>query len=532
MFNFFKKDEEISKLEEILRYKGFDDLSENLVFSTVYKIRENYKDFSKVKILTMSEKDFLTYIMDILKNDVYGIKFINNLGTKETYNPMLKHINIINNDYSLLKTLLYIKKANIFFEKDNILSDFSLEMSKILSMGLSRMYLDIFREFNSVTWIPSYDIYNMEKLLVYIFLWILGPNYIYKGMINGSLNMDNMFLKILKDYGIEYYFCFYEVLIKMLISEKYIESPKKFEVFKKQFLEKIDKKEERINNIPKEKEKREKEIRGKTNKLAQINVSLRDPELCQRLYFAYSKKNNVSIEEYKKRLIDEKIRVNEVLEDIKKYNEEKIFFIQNEITILKKSLEEFENKIKINSKKNKTKISEIISEEEKSKMKLEQIFLKIREFFEKEILKFFCKTLDMKTDCIKSLSEEKYIIYEFKILRYLMHFKLKEKSKVMDIEKFNKRIKNMQIMLLKKLFYLNKIVKITENEEINRVIILEILKTNIIDLEDIRCIVRKEYNKIYISILDKDIWQAETTITLKEDINVLVKENKKYKVFK
>lgn len=532
MFRFFKKDEEILRLEEILRYKGFDDLSENLVFSTIYKIRENYKDFSKVKILAMSEKDFLTYIMNILENDVYGIKFINNLGSKETYNPMIKHINIINNDYSLLKTLLYIKKANIFFEKDNILSDFSLEMSKILSSGFARMYLDVFREFNSVTWIPSYDIYNMEKLLMYILLWTLGPNYIYTGIVNGSLNMDNLLSKILKDYGIEYYFYFYELLIKILLSEKYMESPKEFKEFKKQFLEKIDKKEERINSVPREKGKREKEIREKTNKLGQINISLKDPELCQRLYFAYSKKNNISIEEYKKRLEDEKIRVNEILEDIKKYNEEKIFFIQNEITILKKSLSEFENKIKINSKKNKTKINEIISEEEKDKIKSGQVFVKIREFFEKEIFTFFSKTLDMKTDCIKSLSDEKYIIYEFKILRYLMHFKLKEKSKIMDIEKFNKKIKNMQIMLLKKLFYLNKIVKITENEEINRVIILEVLKTNIIDLEDVRCVVRKEYNKIYISILDKDIWQAETTITLKEDINVLVKENKKYKVFK
>lgn len=536
MFDFLKKDEELKRLEEVLSYKNLDNMTSDIIFSCIYKIIEHYKDFEKVKVLVMHQKDFLIYEIEQFNRLVEQIRYLNNPYDNERYDADSKIMYIKKNEKSFLNTLLNISSIFANFDNENILSKLNFEASQIANEGFISSYKELFTDFNSVSWISTYNEKNFLKLFIYIFVWMIGQKTIYEELKSQNLNLDNFFSKILEIYGLKYYFLTYDTFSKILFSKKYInclDKNEEFKNFKKETLAEINKRLEKLEKIPKKKEEKEKNINEKRKKINHLKLSLRDNELCKRLYVAYSKKNNINYEEYRTKIKDKKRILEDDLNDIIKFTEEKIFFEKNKLNILKQNLAEIDNAVKDTSRNmSQNKIIEILDLDKNNILKNEKEVLNIENYVNKKILNFLDETLDVKKECIKTLNEEKYIKFELKILRYLMHYRINSKTKIMNDEKLNEKISSIIKILLKKLLYINKIIKITENDEINLVVINEVLKTNIIDLEDIRCIVRKEDNKIYISFLDKDIWQAETTITLKQDIKLNIKENKKYKLFK
>lgn len=552
MFSFFKKEEEIQKIEQILKYKNFDESTINLIFSFIYKLRDNYRDFEKIKILVPKFEKFLEKMADILNRYVKNIIFLssninNNFAENniKEYNKETSTLNIYPNEKSFFNAILKLNKVETTLN-DNLLKHFEDEIENMFSEYFYLLFEESYNNFNAVSWVPEIKEKKYEHLFIYILSWILGIEYIFNIIINEKVDIEEIFLKINKIYGTKYFFSWYKSFTKILVFKKIeniIIKNDKNNQNEKELKDKeneINKLKEELNNEIYEKinelnkikeyKKNEEKIKENINKkIAEIEMALRDNKLFNLLYNAFAgknkKENENSIntntkEKYREALKAEKVKLISKRENLKKYTEEKINFEIELLNIFKESLNE---KYYTKTKVKKIDILNTGNGEEKK--------LKIYEIKKEEILFSLLKeTLTLKRALIYNI-EEVYLLIELKIHRYIMHVYGKKENILLMNENIKYLIDNI-LIIVDKLLISKKIISITQNKEINKAIVLEILKTNIIDLEDIKLDVLKNGNKILINIYDKEVWQVQIEINTKEDTILNIKEEKKYRLFK
>lgn len=534
MFSFLKKDEEIQELEKILKYKNFDENTINLIFSFIYKLRDNYRDFEKIKILVPKYEKFLEKLTDILNRYIKNINFLtyqrnenyleNNV---EEYTKETSTLNIYPNEKSFFNAILKLNKVDLNISNE-LLKYFETEIEDMFSKYFYLLFEESYNNFNAVSWMPEIKENKNEHLFIYILSWILGMEYVFNIIINEKVDLEEIFLKINKTYGTKYFLIWYESFIQLLIYKKYknmLEKNKKTSNFNedmKKVQEKIKENANKLNKIKEDKKEEEKVKENINKKIAEIEMALRDNKLFDLLYNTFigknKNKNEMNKAKYREALKEEKTKLILRRENLKIYTEEKINFEIELLNILKESLNE-DNYI---TKAKEKKIAILKAEEYK---------FKINEKKEEEILFNLLKaTLALKRALIQNI-EEVYLLIELKIHRYILHIYGKQ-----DVFKLiNDNIKYLTdniLLITDKLLSSKKIREITQNKEINKAIILEILKTNIIDLEDVKFDTLKNENKILINIYDKEVWQAQIEINTKEETILNIKEEKKYRLFR
>lgn len=551
MFSFFKKEEEIQKIEQILKYKNFDESTINLIFSFIYKLRDNYRDFEKIKILVPKFEKFLEKMADILNRYLKNINFLssninNNFAENniKEYDKETSTLNIYSNEKSFFNAILKLNKVETTLN-DNLLKHFEEEIENMFSEYFYLLFEESYNNFNAVSWVPEIKEKKYEHLFIYILSWILGIEYIFNIIINEKVDIEEIFLKINKIYGTKYFFSWYKSFTKILVlkkiediiekNEKNNQNEKENEInkFKEELINEIYEKINELNKIKEYKTNEEKIKENINKKIAEIEMALRDNKLFNLLYNAFVEKNKKgnenknendinknTKEKYREALKAEKVKLISKRENLKKYTEEKINFEIELLNIFKESLnEKYYTKIKVK----KIDILNTGNGEEKK--------IKIYEIKKEEILFSLLKeTLMLKRALIYNI-EEVYLLIELKIHRYIMHVYGKKENILLMNENIKYLIDNI-LIIVDKLLISKKIISITQNKEINKAIVLEILKTNIIDLEDVKLDALKNGNKILINIYDKEVWQAQIEINTKEDTILNIKEDKKYKLFK
>lgn len=528
MFGFFKKDIEIQKLEEILKYKNFDQQITNLIFSFIYKLRDNYKDFKKTKVLVPNFSDFALKLVDLINRYIKNIKFLNfydknPVYTKETYDIKTKTLYIYPNEISLFKGILKLDKIELNgIDKFNIF--FKDEIEKIFSDYLYLFFEENFSDFNSVAWIKTKKEKNYHHIFLYILSWILGQKNIFETILSEKIDLDKIYVKINKRYGTEYFLKFINTLFKFCVFlkyEKWHKNMHEYDINKdlKNIRSEIAKRKKNILEIPEDKVDREKDLEKLNKKIHEVNLSLKDNKLFIMLYNAYIKKNNenkISKDEYRKKINESLVKLEEKKDKYINYDESNLKLELSILNEIEKALDEGFTYI------NNT--NQILKEEAKKALD----YLKIT----KIMFNFLEESIKLKRNIISYLDEYMHLLIELKSHRYIMQLRdEKEENFLFETKMFEGILENL-ILILNKLIKLNKIRKITKNEQIDKAVIIEILKTNIIDLEDVKIEIFKRQNTLYINIYDKEIWQAETKITTKEEIELEIKEEKKYKLFK
>lgn len=545
MFSFLKKDEEIQELEQILKYKNFDENTINLIFSFIYKLRDNYRDFEKIKILVPKYEKFLEKLTDILNRYVKNINFLtynkNNYYAKnniEEYTKETSTLNIYPNEKSFFNAILKLNKVDSNLS-DELLKYFEKEIENMFSEYFYLLFEESYNNFNAVSWMPEIKENNDEHLFMYILSWILGIEYIFNIIINEKVDIEEIFLKINKTYGTMFFLKWYKSFVQILVYKKIkkmLEEGEKIPEFKENVNKKIKEKLNNLNKIKEDKKEEEKVKENINKKIAEIEMALRDNKLFNLLYNTYIEKNNkikikikneaenengMTKAKYREALKEEKRKLILRRENLKIYTEEKINFEIELLNIFKKSLNEEDYIIKAKEKK----IAILKNEED------EEYKFKINEKKEKEIIYNLLKeTLSLKRVLIQNI-EDVYLLIELKIHRYIMHVYGKQESLKIINEDIKYLLDNI-LLIIDKLLLSKKIRSITQNIEINKAIVLEILKTNIIDLEDIKFDTLKNGNKILINIYDKEVWQAQIEINTKEETILNIKEEKKYRLFK
>ena len=184
MFRFFK-DEEAKRLESVLKNKNFDETAANIISSWMYKLRENYKDYKKIVVLVPDKTEYILNEIEVLNKYVNNIFFLNSPNELESYEKEKALIRFFKNEKSFHLALGKAHYLNVDI-KDSILKEFTNELNNIFTLGSKELRLEIFNNFNSFAWHNNLKQDNLEYLIMYVMLWLLGPKYIYSCLLYTS----------------------------------------------------------------------------------------------------------------------------------------------------------------------------------------------------------------------------------------------------------------------------------------------------------------------------------------------------------
>lgn len=503
-----------NELEKILEEKQFGENVKSTLLSILYKIEAAYKDLEIVKKDIETKDEYISNILDIIKNDCNSINIIK-MSDKESEIPKNKTY-IINKEkkeiiaYPIERKILYaIAKIG---KKDKIIKDdyfiINETLSNLINIGNNINIVEPLRDFNGYSWtsIPQ-EIESIDHNLIYQNLRIiLGYKFLNKWIKNNQFIIDyfELFKEELENkYGKENKNKFVDILskISILLSIKF-NSIEKENLIKikdeiEEELEKTQDKELFIENIT----NRKIEI---TEKIKEIDTIINNKDLLQEEYI----KRNENLP------LEKKIFSMRILSQIMEQERDKYF----------KELEDLNELINpqnfIKYKKNieeKYKYLEILDTEDiekeldKFKIQLQKIFL--------SMVKIDINKAETKLEIEK-------IIYNF---RYYLLLPYDYENTVQKIDKLQKQISEVGRLLIDKAIDLKLIQKISNDKETNYEILKNIFNVRIIKLEDAYLKITKEKDKYFVQIFDENIFEEKIEISKPKDLEI--KPNRKVSIW-
>ena len=289
-----------NELEKILEEKQFGENVKSTLLSILYKIEAAYKDLETVKKDVETKDEYISNILDIIKNDCNSVKIIKMNDEKckipgnKTYIINKEQKEIIT--YPIERKLLYaIAKIG---KKDKIIKDdyfmINKTLSDLINVGNNINTVEPLRDFNGYSWtsIPQ-EIESIDYNLIYQNLRIIvGYKFLNKWIKNKEYIIDYFDLfkeKLENRYGKENEEEFIDILskISILLSIKFnnIEKEKLIKI-KEKIEEEYDKTQDKelfIENITRSKI----EI---TEKIKEIDSIISNKNLLQEEYIKRNKK--------------------------------------------------------------------------------------------------------------------------------------------------------------------------------------------------------------------------------------------------
>lgn len=508
-----------NELEHVLEHKNFDENVKSILLSIMYKLETAYNDYQQVKKNVMPKDEFLQIIIDIIQKDVDKINLvkIESAEAKVLENKSFlvdkknKEITCYPIERKILYALVKISK------KDTIIKDkyyvINKTISDLLNVGNNINMLEPIRDFNGFSWeIITKDIESLEHNLIYQNLRILvGSEFLNKWIYNRESIIDYFELlndKLEKKYGKQMKEDIIYSLSKLsvLLEVKYDETKaKKFLNSKRDIeskLNEIKNKEEFTIRLTTEKKELNKQIKN-------IDTLISDKELLQ--------------EEY--------IRRNEQLP-----LEKKIFSMRVLANMLREEREKLENKREnINKILNPQKFIKYQNELEEKYKYIQYIeTTNVENKIIAELFYFQNKFLDcfkIKIENVKIKEELLNIIIE---LRYYLNIPVNSKNKIKDLSQIGSYTEEIIKMLINKAIQQKVLTNISNQENVNYMIIKEIFNTKIINLESINIELTKENERLYLQMFDENVFDEKIDLGEIKLFNLKqfnVKLNKTIKIF-
>lgn len=499
-----------NELEEVLETKQFDENVKSTLLGILYKVEAAYKDLETVKKDVQTKEEYVTNIIETIKNNCDSIKIVkmsdekNKIPNNKTYIVDSANKTII--AYPIERKILYaISKIN---KRDKIIKDeyflINETLSELINVGNNINMVEPLRDFNGYSWttIPQ-EIESIDHNLIYQDLRILvGHEFLNKWIKNNEFIIDYFYLfkeRLESKYGKKNEANIVELLskISILLSLKF--NSNKYEEIS-ELKENI---EYELGKVEDNKKFIEEETQNKIKlmqEIKQIDETINDKELLQKEYISRNEKLQLEKKIFSMRILS-KIMEEEKEEKIKKLeNINNLMNPQNFIEY-KNRLEEKEKYLKILEFKDKEK-------------KLEK--LKI------EFQKVFLKMLEINIKKAETKQEIEKIIYDF---RYYSLLQFDNQRKIKDVKEIKKEIKEVSKMIINKAIEYKTIEKISDNKETNYEILKNIFNVRIIKLEDAYLKITKEKEKYFLQIFDENIFEEKIQIQKPEDLEI--KLNKK-----
>ncbi len=504
-----------NELERILEEKKYGENVKSTLLSILYKIEAAYKDLETVKKDTETKDEYISNILEIIKNDCNSIKIVKmsdeqkQISNNKTYVINKEKKEII--AYPIERKLLYaIAKMG---KKDKIIKDkyflINETLSELINVGNNINMVEPLRDFNGYSWtnIPQ-EIESIDHNLIYQNLRIIiGYKFLDKWIKNSEFIIDyfdEFKEKLENNYGKENSNKLIENLskISILLSIKFDKAKGKEIINLKNQVEeslyKIQNKEKFIEDTT----QRKLEI---SRKIKEIDTIINSKELLQKEY----KKRNEELP------LDKKIFSMRILSKIMEQEREEHFKELEELnTILnpqkfvkyKKELEEKYNYLKI------ADIDNIEKEIESLKIKLQKIFL--------NFIKINISKSEMKQEIEK-------IIYDF---RYYLLLPYDYEKNIQNVKIIERQINEISKLIINKAIELKVIEKVSNDEKTNWEILKNVFNVRIIKLEDAYLKITKEKDKYFLQIFDENIFEEKMEISKPKDLEI--KLNKKIPIWK
>lgn len=503
---FIKKDKN-EELEKILEEKKIEEHAKNLLQGILYKIEVSYKDYKKAKAIKTTEREYIEELLrDIQRNcnKINIIKPSETIGDKKVQAGLEKKQYYINNDeiyvYPIETKLLYaIEKISnnkkIVNQKYGITS---ITLSEMINTGKCIDRIEVLKDFNGWSWTTiKSEMENITANLIYQTLQIL----LSKEFMN-SWNADTDgiidYVAIMKKELTQKYDEQTATEIIHLLNQisiiNYAEESKANKEYLKTELEKIEQKIQEYEDKKSYINKYTEMKKQATKEIVEIEKILSQES---KLKQEYDKRNEgvaidqkiFSVRVLKQQLIDKKNMLLAEIEESNYYLNPENYISEKEETYKQKELLEVYDYTKI--KKHQLVVQ------------LETIVLNC---FEKEI---------------ETSDEEKLIqlIYQF---RYFMLIPFNNNQNVKDIAKLKKTTQHIEQQLISKAIASKVITRIPSEITDN------LLKTRIVNLEELYFKITKEEEEYYVQIFDENISEEKFKI---EPAESKIKLNKKIKIF-
>lgn len=509
---FVKKDYN-NELEKILEEKQFDENVKSTLLNILYKIEAAYKDLETVKKDVEDKDEYISNILDIIRDCCDSIKIIkmsdadNKIPNKKTY--------IINKDkkeiiaYPIERKLLYaIAKIS---KKDKIIKDdyflISETISNLINVGNNINIVEPLRDFNGYSWtcIPQ-EIESIEHNLVYQNLRIMvGYKFLNKWIKNNEFIIDYFDLfqeKLEEKYGKSNKNKIIDIISKIsILLEIKFNKNKKEEIIKiKEEVEekwyKIQDNKQFIENVT----KRKIEV---SNKIREMDTIINDKKLLQKEYIKRNRELPLERKIFSMKVLS-KMMENEREEYLQELEKLNLIINPQKFVKYKKDLEEKYKCLKVLDIENKE------DELDKLKIQLQKVFL--------SIMKININRAETKQDIEK-------IIYDF---RYYLLLPYNYENTINKVKKIEKNIKEISELIIDKAISLKVFEKISNDKKTNYEILKKIFNVRIIKLEDAYLKLTKEKEKYFVQIFDENIFEEK--IEISKPKNLEIKPNKKISI--
>ncbi len=499
-----------NELEEVLEKKQFDENVKNTLLGILYKIEASYKDIETVKKDIQTKEEYVTNIIEIIKNNCDSIEIIkmsdeqNKIPDKKTYIIDQENKKII--AYPIERKILYaISKIG---KKEKIIKDeyflINETISELINVGNSINMVEPLRDFNGYSWttIPQ-EIESIDHNLIYQNLRILvGHEFLNKWIKNNEFIIDYFYLfkeKLENQYGKKNEEKMIELLskISILLSIKF--NKDKYEEISK-IKGKVESELEKIQNKEEFIEKTTQKKIDISNQIKLIDETINDKNLLQEEYLKRNEQLPLEKKIFSMRILS-KIMEDEKKDKLKELESlNKLLNPQNFVKY-KKELEEKDKYLKVLDLEDKDKLINEL------KIKLQKLFL--------NMLEINIKKAETKQEIEK-------IIYDFRyysLLQYDYERKIKNVKELnTDIDKIAKKIIDKAIE--------NKVIEsLSSDNDTNYQILKNIFHVRIIRLEDSYLKITKEKDKYYLQIFDENIFEEKIEIQKPKELEI--KLNKK-----
>lgn len=502
-----------NELEKILEQKQFDENAKSTLLSILYKIEAAYKDIETVKKGIEDKDEYISNILEIIKNVCKSIKIVK-MNDENGQIPKNRSY-IINKEYKEIisypierKILYAIAKLS---NKDKIIKDdyflINETLSDLINIGNNINIVEPLRDFNGYSWtnIPQ-EIESIDYNLIYQNLRIIiGSSFLNRWVKNNEFIIDYFELfkeELEKRYNKENTKKTIDIIskISILLNLKQDSTRvKKLTLKKEEIEEELELMQDREKFV---KEKTNKKIEI-GNKIKEIDTIINNKELLEKEYKERNKLLPIEKKIFSMRILS-RIMQDEREEYFKEIEELNQMLNPRNFIKYKKDLEE------------KSKMLKILEVEDKEK-ELDE--LKI------EFQKLFLKLIEININKVETRQEIEKIIYDF---RYYLLMPYDNKRNIQNVEKLQKKINEITNLIIDKAIELKVIEKISVDKETNYEVLKNIFHIRIIKLEDAYLKVIKEKDKYFVQIFDENIFEQKVEIQKPKGLEI--KPNKKISV--
>lgn len=482
-----------NELEKILETKVFSSDVKNLLLSMLYKIENAYKDYKTVKVDVLDEKDFINYLLKIIKERCFEIELINPEENIPVQVDKEKgYILCYPNEKSLLSAIWYMGEDDVF-----VLGQFEYTknaIQKMLYIGSNINQTEVLRDFNGWSWDTVIkEIEDVKYNIIYQSMLLLDG----KKLINANMDIEEKETILISKKDKEYN-DFIEKIYRLSIDINIAQDKAEFDKISKIRKEKI-KQLELFNNKKEFVQKMTESKKECLSEIEKIDKIINNTELLKK--------------EYKER-------------NDKLPNKEKIFSISHLADRLEKERKELLSKIQNCNKMIEPKGFV----KEKEKVKTEVDFLNRINFGEnqnnEDIVQYCKEFLKCARKQIEKLEEKVDIVNWIYKIRYYLNLPFDENTCLKDIKMLNKDFKDT-IKLITKKAQLYKIWDIfSEDEELTYIIINGLFGTKMINLENANILCKYEKGILYVEYYDTNLLERNAQF---ERENIRIK--KKIKLF-